>query len=164
MEVGKHWTNAFPSLPPGRQFWGKFHCCWVTKSCPTLCNPMDCSTPGSSVFHHHLEFAEICPLSRWCYLTITSSSCPLLFLPSIFHSIRIKVTLDQRLAIHCVSQHENVFFHCFIFFLLYFSSPYNLALTYGNIFSYKIFMYYPLTQALLWREARLSKQNKNTNG
>ena len=22
-------------------------CCWVTKSCPTVCNPMDCSTPGS---------------------------------------------------------------------------------------------------------------------
>jgi len=24
-------------------------CCSVTKSCPALCNPMDCSTPGSSV-------------------------------------------------------------------------------------------------------------------
>ena len=26
-----------------------FCCCLVTKSCPTLCNPMDCSPPGSSV-------------------------------------------------------------------------------------------------------------------
>ena len=25
-----------------------FHCCLVAKSCPTLCNPMDCSPPGSS--------------------------------------------------------------------------------------------------------------------
>ena len=24
-------------------------CCLVTKLCPTLCNPMDCSLPGSSV-------------------------------------------------------------------------------------------------------------------
>ena len=23
--------------------------CWVTQSCPTLCDPMDCSPPGSSV-------------------------------------------------------------------------------------------------------------------
>ena len=26
-----------------------FCCCLVTQSCPTLCNPMDCSPPGSSV-------------------------------------------------------------------------------------------------------------------
>ena len=26
----------------------------VTQSCPTLCNPMDCSTPGFSV-HHQLQ-------------------------------------------------------------------------------------------------------------
>ena len=33
--------------------------CSVTKSCLTLCNPMDCSTPGSSVLHYFPEFAEI---------------------------------------------------------------------------------------------------------
>ena len=27
-----------------------FLCCIVTKSCPTLCDPMDCSLPGSSVY------------------------------------------------------------------------------------------------------------------
>ena len=26
--------------------------------CPTLCNPMDCSTPGFPVLHHLLEFAQ----------------------------------------------------------------------------------------------------------
>ena len=26
-----------------------FHCCLVAASCPTLCNPTDCSPPGSSV-------------------------------------------------------------------------------------------------------------------
>ena len=32
-------------------------CCSVTKSCLTLCNPMDYSMPGLSVLHYHLEFA-----------------------------------------------------------------------------------------------------------
>ena len=34
-------------------------CCSVTKSCPTLCNPMDCSTPGFLVPHYLPEFAHI---------------------------------------------------------------------------------------------------------
>ena len=29
------------------------------KSYPTFCNPMDCSTPGSSVLHYLLEFTQI---------------------------------------------------------------------------------------------------------
>ena len=29
------------------------------KSYPTLCNPMDCTTPGSSVLHYLLEFTQI---------------------------------------------------------------------------------------------------------
>ena len=33
-------------------------CCSVSKSCLTLCNPMKCSTPGSSVLHYLLEFAH----------------------------------------------------------------------------------------------------------
>ena len=34
-------------------------CCSVTKSCPTLCNLMDYSMPGSSVLHYLLEFAQV---------------------------------------------------------------------------------------------------------
>ena len=33
--------------------------CSVTQLCPTLCNPMDCSTPVSSVLYYLLEFAQI---------------------------------------------------------------------------------------------------------
>ena len=33
-------------------------CCSVTQSCPTLCDPMDCNTPGFPVLHHLLEFAQ----------------------------------------------------------------------------------------------------------
>ena len=30
----------------------------VTQSCPTLCDPMNCSTPGLPVHHHLLEFTQ----------------------------------------------------------------------------------------------------------
>ena len=33
-------------------------CCSVAQSCPTLCDPMDCSTPGFPVHHHRLELAQ----------------------------------------------------------------------------------------------------------
>ena len=33
--------------------------------------------------------SDLCPLALWCYLTISSSYCPLLLLPSIFPSIRV---------------------------------------------------------------------------
>ena len=59
--------------PPGKsQTWPDFVtrawrqcltriCCYcsVAKSCPTLCDPMDCSTPGFPILHHLPEFAQI---------------------------------------------------------------------------------------------------------
>ena len=33
-------------------------CCSVIQSCPTLCDPMDSSTPGFPVLHHLPEFAQ----------------------------------------------------------------------------------------------------------
>ena len=32
--------------------------CSVTKSCPAVCDPMDCSMPGFPVLYHLLEFAQ----------------------------------------------------------------------------------------------------------
>ena len=47
---GLRHTCELPSLP----------CCFsVTQLCLTLCDPMDCSTPGSPVLHYLLEFAQI---------------------------------------------------------------------------------------------------------
>ena len=37
---------------------GLFCTCLVTKSCLTLCNPMDCSIPGFPVLHYLLDFAQ----------------------------------------------------------------------------------------------------------
>ena len=52
-------------------------CCSLAKSCPTLCDPMDtrllCLPPSPGVF------SNWCPLSYWCYLTISSSVTPFSF-------------------------------------------------------------------------------------
>ena len=34
-------------------------CCLVTKSCPTLCDPIDGSMPGFLVLYYVSEFAQI---------------------------------------------------------------------------------------------------------
>ena len=43
-----------------RTVWSLYRCCCclVTKSCPSLCNPMDCNTPAFLVLHYLLEFAQ----------------------------------------------------------------------------------------------------------
>ena len=47
-----------------------------SQSCPTLCNPMDCSMPGFLIHHQLLEFTQTRPLSRWCHPTISFSVVP----------------------------------------------------------------------------------------
>ena len=44
----------------------------VAQSCPTLCNPVNRSTPGLP-FHHHLHSR---PSSPWCHPAISSSVIP----------------------------------------------------------------------------------------
>ena len=71
------WTAAY-QVPPSMEFsrqeswsglplpspFNRLHpplecsCCSVTLLCPTLCDPMDCSTPGFPILHYLLEFAE----------------------------------------------------------------------------------------------------------
>ena len=51
----------------------------VTRLCLTLCDPMNCSTPGRPVRHQLLEESgdpNPCPLCRWCHPTISSSVVP----------------------------------------------------------------------------------------
>jgi len=58
-----------------------YSCCyWV---CLTLCNPMDCSTPGFRVLHYLLEHAQT--QAHW----VDDASNHLILLPSIFPSIRV---------------------------------------------------------------------------
>jgi len=65
-------------------------CCFsVAKSCPTLCNLMDCSMPGSSVLHYLPEFAQT--HVHWVGDAISPSNPlpPLLLLLSILPRIRV---------------------------------------------------------------------------
>ena len=49
----------------------------VAQSCPTLCEPMDCSTSGLPIHHQLPEFTQTqCSLSRRCHPTISSSVVP----------------------------------------------------------------------------------------
>ena len=49
----------------------------VAQSCPTLCDPIDCSTPGFLVHHQLPELAQIQrPSSWWCHPTISPSVIP----------------------------------------------------------------------------------------
>ena len=63
-------------------------CCLGVKSCLTLCNPMDCSTPGFPVFHYLLKFAKI-HVHESVMLPNHLILCRPLLLPSIFPSIRV---------------------------------------------------------------------------
>ena len=64
-------------------------CCSVTQLCPTLCDSMDCSTPGFPILPCLPEFAQI--HVHWVGEAIQPSVLchPLLLLPSIFPSIEV---------------------------------------------------------------------------
>ena len=68
-------------------------CSVFTRSCPTLCNPMNCSTPGLPVYHQLLEFTQT--HVHWVGDAILC--CPLLLLPSIYPSIRV---FSNESAVH----------------------------------------------------------------
>ena len=59
------------------------------QSCPTLCDPMDCSPPGLPIHHHLPELTQT--QAHWVSDAIQPSHplSPLLLLPLIFPSIRV---------------------------------------------------------------------------
>ena len=63
-------------------------CCSAAKLCPSLCSPMDCSTPGLPAPHSLLVFAQV--HVHWVGDAIQHLIlCHPLLLPSIFPSIRV---------------------------------------------------------------------------
>ena len=53
----------------------------VTQSCLTLCNPMDCSTPGFPVHHQFLELAQTnVQVGDTIHLILSFSSSPAFYL------------------------------------------------------------------------------------
>ena len=66
-------------------------CCSVAQLCPTLCDPMDCSTPGFPVLHYLPRFAHT--HVHWVGGTIQPSH---------------PLSLPSRLALN-LSQHQGLF-------------------------------------------------------
>ena len=64
-------------------------CCSVNKSCPTLCDPMNCSTPGFLSFIISLSLLKLMFIESVMPSNHLILCCPLLLLPSIFPSIRL---------------------------------------------------------------------------
>ena len=61
----------------------------VTQLCPTLCDPMDCSTPGFPVHHQLLELTQLVSVQSVMPSNRLVLCHPLLLLPSIFPSIKV---------------------------------------------------------------------------
>ena len=61
----------------------------VAQSCPTLCDPMDCNTPGFPVHHQLLELAQTHVIESVMPSNHLILCHPLLLPPSIFPSIRV---------------------------------------------------------------------------
>ena len=74
------------------------HCyCLVSQSCLTVCDPMDCSTPGFLSFTISWSLLKLMSIELVMPTNHLILSRPLLPLPSIFSSIRV---FSNELALH----------------------------------------------------------------
>ena len=71
--------------------------CSFARSCPTLCDLMNCSTPDFPVLHCLLEFAQLVAIESVMPFNHFILWCPLLILPSILLSIRV---FSSELTLH----------------------------------------------------------------
>ena len=70
MILQARWSLETPTVNSSVQF------SLVTQSCPTLCDPMNCSTPGLSVHHQLSEFTQTHIHRVGCHPVISSSVIP----------------------------------------------------------------------------------------
>ena len=87
----------------GKPAWSKsisaFCCCLVAQSCLTICDPMDCSTPGFPALQHLLELAQT--HVHWVSDVIQPSHPLLSPFPPAFH-------LSQHQSLFVSSSHQEV--------------------------------------------------------
>ena len=65
------------------------HCCSVTQSCLTLCDPMNCSMPGFASFTIYWSLRRLMSIESVMPSNHLILCRPLLLLPSIFPSTRV---------------------------------------------------------------------------
>ena len=61
----------------------------VAQSCPTLCDPIDCSTPSLPLHYHSQSLLRLLSIEMEMPSNHLMLCCPLLLPPSIFPSIRV---------------------------------------------------------------------------
>ena len=92
------WEGTIPLSSPG----DGNHACLVIQSCPTLCNPMDCSPPGFSV--HGILQARIL---EWVAMSTSSRGFPTQGSNSgILHCRWILYHLSHQGSLKYLEQHE----------------------------------------------------------
>ena len=84
LQMRKLWLKVTYLVTVHSRIWTQFSS--VAQLCLTLCDPTDCSTPGLPVHHQLPELAQT-PVHQ--VGDAIQPSHPLLFLPSIFPSIRV---------------------------------------------------------------------------
>ena len=72
-------------------------CCSVAQSCPTPCNPMDCSTQASLSFAASQSLLRLMSIESVIPSNHFILCCPRLPWPSVFPSIRV---FSNKLALH----------------------------------------------------------------
>ena len=77
----------------------------ATQSCPTLCDPIDCSIPGFPVDHNSGACSNSCPSSQWCHPIISSSVVPF---SSHLQSFRVSGSLPMSQFIESGGQSVGV--------------------------------------------------------
>ena len=92
----------------------------VTQSCPTLCDPMNRSTPGLPVHHQLPEFTQTHVHRVSDAMSHLNFCCPLLLLPPIPPSIRVfsnESTLRMRWPKYWSFSFSVSWFTCFVFYI-----------------------------------------------
>ena len=78
------------SLPcKGLRSYQSHSCCSLTKLCPTLCDPVDCSGPAYMSFTNSQSLCKFMSTESVMPSNHLILCCPLLLLPSVFPSIRV---------------------------------------------------------------------------
>ena len=73
------------------------YCCSVSKSCLTLCDPMDCSMPGFTVLHSSQSLVKLLSNESVSLSNHLIFCCPVHLLPSIFPSFQV---ISNELSLH----------------------------------------------------------------
>ena len=81
--------SCIPGINPTSHFISSVQFTSVTQLCPTICDPMDCSTPGLPVHHQLPELAQTHIHRVSDGIQPSHLLHPLLLLPSIFPSTRV---------------------------------------------------------------------------